>query len=238
MNNAYPIYEVFNAFQGEGDHMGLHAFFIRTFGCPIKCDFCDSAGTWHPKLVPKNISRLSGEELGERARISGAPICIVTGGEPTIHDLTELADRLRKERIKFHIETSGAFVRKGNYEPDWITLSPKWNKPPVSDWLLRANEIKLVVESPTDLESWLSCLALSLPASLSQKSLWIHPEWSKREDKDLLKAISEAASTADYYNLNKHGLRIRAGYQLHKIYSVDSLDSRSMPVLPLPKELR
>ena len=45
-----PIHEQFYTFQGEGTHSGQSAYFIRTFGCPIHCPWCDSSGTWHPEV--------------------------------------------------------------------------------------------------------------------------------------------------------------------------------------------
>lgn len=234
----YPVYEHFNAFQGEGDHMGRHAFFIRTFGCPVKCDFCDSAGTWHPKLRPEKVNRYDANELAELATLSGAHICIVTGGEPIIHDLSELGAALRKRGIRFHIETSGALPKAGNYLPDWITLSPKWAKLPCDEWLSLANEIKIVATSAEDLESWLNWLSRKLPASLHGKSLWIHPEWSCREDAKLLEAICDAVKYPSSVQVADTGYVARAGYQLHKLYNVDALDPNAKPVLPFPKDLK
>ena len=58
MSKHIPIHEVFYAFQGEGVHMGKSAFFIRTFGCPLHCPWCDSAGTWHKDFIPKQIDKI------------------------------------------------------------------------------------------------------------------------------------------------------------------------------------
>src|SRR5690606_10755697 len=51
----YPVHEQFHTWQGEGVHMGRSAYFIRTFGCPVKCPWCDSAGTWHPDHIPAKV---------------------------------------------------------------------------------------------------------------------------------------------------------------------------------------
>src|SRR4051812_7583345 len=133
-----PIYETFYAWQGEGCHMGRAAFFIRTFGCPVKCPWCDSAGTWHPDWVPDKIERFSAGELADRAVAHRAEFAVITGGEPTIHDLTELTTTLRRRGLPTHLETSGSFPIKGDF--DWITVSPKWAKLPLPENLRRANE--------------------------------------------------------------------------------------------------
>ena len=36
------INEIFYSLQGEGTYNGEPAIFIRTFGCNLHCDFCDS----------------------------------------------------------------------------------------------------------------------------------------------------------------------------------------------------
>ena len=55
MAELYPVNETFLSWQGEGVHLGRKAFFIRLQGCPVKCAWCDSASTWHPQFVPKQV---------------------------------------------------------------------------------------------------------------------------------------------------------------------------------------
>lgn len=224
MSNKIPVYEMFEAFQGEGVHMGKAFFFIRTFGCPVKCDFCDSAGTWHPDYIPKHIERFTVEELVKQTQASSIPRVIVTGGEPTIHDLTDLCHALRSKRISVHLETSGAFPIKGNF--DWITLSPKWAKLPLTDNVFRASEFKLIIEHPEDIEKWTKQLEeIAKGISLEHYVVWLHPEWSQRNNPEILKAISQAVL--------KFPTLYRAGYQIHRLYNVDALDKRSKPSVPL-----
>ncbi|MGK0176927.1 MAG: 7-carboxy-7-deazaguanine synthase, partial [Lentimonas sp.] len=126
-----PIHERFYSFQGEGVHAGRAAYFIRTFGCPVHCPWCDSAGTWHPDYIPKKIARFEPEELAAEAAKTAAEFTVITGGEPTIHDLTNLTEELHAVGQKVHLETSGAFAIKGTF--DWITLSPKRWKLPLAE---------------------------------------------------------------------------------------------------------
>ena len=60
-----PIHERFFTWQGEGVHTGRSAYFIRLQGCPVKCPWCDSAGTWHPDWVPKDVEKISPKTLAE-----------------------------------------------------------------------------------------------------------------------------------------------------------------------------
>ena len=128
MLSTLPIHERFHSFQGEGCHAGRAAFFIRTYGCPVHCPWCDSAGTWHPDLKPDALNRMDVAALAEEAAAARPAFVVVTGGEPAIHDLAPLTDALRAAGLPVHLETSGAFPVRGHF--DWITLSPKrWKLP-------------------------------------------------------------------------------------------------------------
>ena len=217
--STLPIYETFYTWQGEGVHMGRAAFFIRTFGCPIQCPWCDSAGTWHPDWVPAKVDRIAVASLVEAAKATTAQFVVVTGGEPTVHDLAPLTAALSAVALPAHLETSGAYPIQGDF--DWITLSPKWAKLPLIETLERANEIKLIVEDETSIARWWAKISSSVRAS----HVWLHPEWSQRENPAVLQSISSWVKT--------HAGPFRAGYQLHRLYNVDALDARSRPSIPL-----
>lgn len=221
---TYPIHETFFAFQGEGIHMGRAAFFIRLFGCPLHCPWCDSAGTWHPNHVPKSIIRETGRGLAEMVP-NEAEFVVVTGGEPCIHNLYELTEEIRNTGIPIHLETSGAFPITGKF--DWITLSPKRAKDPVASALELADEFKFIVEHPEDIGFHLNQIRKRTFSSKRKPSIWLHPEWGHREDPAVLNTISHAVKTG------VEGFRFRAGYQIHKLYKVDFLDMRTRPPVPL-----
>ncbi len=214
-----PIYETFYAWQGEGTHLGRAAFFIRTFGCPVHCPWCDSAGTWHPEWIPDKIDRVSAEKLADAAAATAAEFVVITGGEPTIHDLQPLTAALHARNLKTHLETSGSFPIRGEF--DWITLSPKWQKLPLAENLTRASEFKLIVEEADSIERWWREIG---PTHQGQ-TVWLHPEWSQRSNAAVLNAISDTVKT--------RGAPFRAGYQLHRLYNVDALDRNSRPEVPL-----
>lgn len=222
MSSTYPVHEMFDTFQGEGDHMGKAAFFVRLYGCPVQCTFCDSAGTWHPDYIPKGILRLTAEQIvREIADRTYSNIVVVTGGEPAIHKLQELTTELWKCDFRSHLETSGAYEITGLW--DWVTLSPKRAAMPLVSNLCRAHEFKVIVEKPEDLEFYIGFLS----GKVKDKSIWLHPEWSQRSNPAVLKAISDAVK------FNPWRMTLRAGYQLHKLYNVDALDPGSRPLVPL-----
>lgn len=220
-----PIHERFFSWQGEGVHMGRSAFFIRTYGCPVKCPWCDSAGTWHPGYQPTQLQKVEATTLVREAMLCAPSFVVITGGEPTIYDLYPLTRALRDAGLPVHLETSGAFQIKGTF--DWITLSPKRNAPPLPLSVALANEYKFIVEAPEDIVHWTKTIFLDRGYSdteLRGRPVWLHPEWSHREDPVALKAITDAVKRNPMY---------RAGWQLHKLYRADLLDPRSAPAVPL-----
>lgn len=213
----YPIYEHFKAFQGEGCHMGRAAYFIRLYGCPLQCKWCDSAGTWHKDWVPNRIEKMDEVEIF-RLFNNDNGFVVLTGGEPAIFNLLPLTDYIKSHSyIPIHLETSGAFPIKGDI--DWITVSPKWSKLPLVENLEKANEIKIIVENPDSVRDWVKIIGkLNIP-------VWLHPEWSQRNNPEILDLISNY--------VKRYGGNFRAGYQLHKLYNVDLLDKNSKPLIPL-----
>ena len=218
-----PIHEQFYSFQGEGLHSGRAAYFIRTFGCPVHCPWCDSAGTWHPDYIPQRIDRITPDELATEANKTSAEFTVITGGEPTIHNLSELTDALHTVGQKVHLETSGAFPIQGTF--DWITLSPKRWKLPLADTLVQADEFKLIIDRPEAITEYTSVINVVDYSSGAKPIVWLQPEWSQRNNFKVLNAITNW--------IKEHGAPYRAAWQLHKNYNADLLDSRSAPTVPL-----
>ncbi len=208
MGASYPVFEQFHSWQGEGVHAGRAAYFIRLYGCPLRCAWCDSAGTWKNDVLPARAENFSPEILAKNAREAHPDFVVITGGEPAIHDLAPLCDALHANGLRVHLETSGAFPIRGN--ADWISLSPKAQRLPLAENVARASEIKWIVESPQTLDFWLEKMPPeSVPAGVP---VWLHPEWSQRENPAVLVAISACVCA--------RGFPFRAGWQLHKLYSV------------------
>jgi len=214
-NNGYlPVNETFYAFQGEGSYIGTAAYFIRLFGCPVKCSWCDSPDSWSSSPDNKSYVNTDVNLLADNACKSGAKIVVITGGEPAIYNLTNLTLALKAKGLRVHIETCGAFSVQGHF--DWITVSPKWLMLPLPVNLQKANELKLIVENETSIEKWWEFLA-SVFTTHQLPDIWLQPEYNALEKKrDLLNIITQAVK--DY------PARYKAGIQLHKIYCCDELD--------------
>jgi 7-carboxy-7-deazaguanine synthase len=97
------ITETFYSLQGEADAVGWPTFFIRLTGCPLRCQYCDTAYAFH-----------GGEwrdldALVDEARASGARHVCVTGGEPLAQKgCLALLARLCDAGRLVSLETSGA----------------------------------------------------------------------------------------------------------------------------------
>ncbi len=170
-SSSLPLMEHFYTVQGEGFHQGKASYFIRLGGCDIGCVWCDVKDSWDAtKFDPIDV-----EEIVNHVVQSGAKICVVTGGEPMMHDLAPLTAALHAKGIKAHVETSGAYDITGHW--DWICVSPKRFKLPVDSSLLKASELKVVVFHKNDFR-----LAEEYQSKVSSScKLFLQPEWSKEK---------------------------------------------------------
>ena len=169
--STLPVMEHFYTIQGEGFHQGKAAYFIRLGGCDVGCVWCDVKDSWDVSKHP----RVDIKKLAEVVSKSPAEICVITGGEPLMHDLTYLTNALHSINKQIHIETSGAYPLSGNI--DWVTLSPKKFKAPLQDILPLSHELKVVIFNKADFK-WAEEFADKVS---KECKLFLQPEWSKRE---------------------------------------------------------
>ncbi len=99
------ITEIFHSLQGEADTVGVPTVFVRLTGCPLRCQYCDTAyafegGEWWE--VPAILARV--REFATRY------VC-VTGGEPLAQKgCAELLRLLCDAGLRVSLETSGAMA--------------------------------------------------------------------------------------------------------------------------------
>lgn len=173
---TYPIVETFHSIQGEGSWMGVSAFFIRLAGCDVHCSWCDQKESWTVKPYPLRTV----EELAKLAKQSNPIIVVITGGEPLIHNLDPLTDKLKRLGLRVHLETSGTHSFSGSF--DWVTFSPKPFSPPNESIYSQANELKIVIASELDLQ-WGQQEAKKVSSGTIK---YLQPEWNSHESKQLI----------------------------------------------------
>ncbi|MEX2641753.1 MAG: 7-carboxy-7-deazaguanine synthase QueE [Balneolales bacterium] len=172
----YPVMEHFYTIQGEGAHAGKPSYFIRLAGCDVQCWWCDVKDSWDAGRHPE----VDVETLVRSAVDSRAPFVVITGGEPLLHDLRPLCEALRRQKLKIHIETSGSSPLSGSL--DWITLSPKRFKKPLSEVYPYVDELKVVVLTNKDI-AWAEENARKCPG---HTTLLLQPEWDTPESVGLI----------------------------------------------------
>lgn len=124
----FPVVEIFGpTIQGEGPQVGTRAIFVRFGGCDYRCRWCDSAHAVLPELV-REVPRLSAEEIvrGVNAidnRVT--PLVVLSGGNPLLHDLTELVMLLHMNGYKVSVETQGSLWKEWVNGVDQVVVSPK-----------------------------------------------------------------------------------------------------------------
>jgi 7-carboxy-7-deazaguanine synthase len=97
------ITEVFRSLQGEANSVGFPTTFIRLTGCPLRCQYCDTAyafqgGEW------RTI-----DDLLQAAQREGTRHVCVTGGEPLAQkNCLSLLTSLCDAGFEVSLETSGA----------------------------------------------------------------------------------------------------------------------------------
>src|SRR5438105_5978676 len=114
------IAEVFYSIQGEGILTGVPSVFVRTSGCNLRCQWCDSPYTsWEPEG-----ERLTVEQVLERLAEFPTRHVVVTGGEPLVApESEELCAGLRERGYHITVETAATVFKP--VACDLISLSPK-----------------------------------------------------------------------------------------------------------------
>lgn len=167
-----PVMEHFYTLQGEGAFTGHSAYFIRLGGCDVGCTWCDVKESWDKEAH----SKMSINAIADLVQNSGTKIAVITGGEPTMHDLTALTQAIQHLQIRTHIETSGTNPLTGCW--DWVCFSPKRFKKPLETYYELSHELKVVIAHKNDLR-W----AKEFEAKMHKNcKLYIQPEWENRQE--------------------------------------------------------
>jgi 7-carboxy-7-deazaguanine synthase len=103
LERRLKITEIFYSLQGEADTVGFPTVFVRLTGCPLRCQYCDTAYAFHGG----EWMTIDGV-LGRVAEFAPQYVC-VTGGEPLAQkNCLPLLEQLCNAGYRVSLETSGA----------------------------------------------------------------------------------------------------------------------------------
>ncbi len=165
------ISEIFYSLQGEGELIGIPSVFVRTSGCNLRCNWCDTPyASWSPEGNQMEVS-----EILAAVKTHPARHVVLTGGEPMIApEIHELAFQLQEQNYHITIETAATVPPRG-IACDLASLSPKlahsapdgrlddtwrkkhealrWQPQVVASWIAVGNyQLKFVVGRETDVD--------------------------------------------------------------------------------------
>ncbi len=198
MTHRLPVLEIVPTLQGEGAWAGTPAVFVRLAGCDVGCYWCDTRYSWE---IPDSAYQPV-ELLAERVRGLAPSVVVITGGEPSMHDLSDLTQRLAPAK-RIHIETAGVYPLRGRF--DWVTLSPKKFRAPVPEVVRRADELKVIIANRHDLQwalQWEARVRPDVPC-------FVQPEWNRRH-----------AVWPHIWEFLRQNPRWRLSVQLHKMLDI------------------
>lgn len=203
--------EVFLSIQGESKDSGLPTIFVRLFGCPFKCTYCDQPQTTKTKAsIGTLLVKIKSFRNVDR-------VCI-TGGEPMLQDdCLPLAYELVSMGYKVSIETSGCvaipfdtYKRSFRYVMDVKGPSSgpaiKHNKLDNLINLQSCDEVKFVVKDREDYE-YMKKILRNYPTSAS---ILVSPMF--QEDNTMYPESRELVSW-----ILEDKLDVRVQVQIHKM---------------------
>ena len=179
----YRVNEIFYSLQGEGHNTGRAAVFIRFAGCNLRCPFCDTEFD--------DYREMTAEEIVTAVIQYPARFVVLTGGEPTLQVDEAFVDLLHQHGFEVAMESNG--TRPAPRNLDWLTVSPKRNEAlgEQSDtlatagtqelekrgkkWGRQPDELKIIFDEKTDLETFLVPHSSSLTPHSSFPILYLQP---------------------------------------------------------------
>ncbi len=205
-NTVIKINEIFFSLQGESSRIGLPTVFIRLTGCPMRCNYCDTAYAFN------GGENLTIHAILEKVASYKTQYITVTGGEPLAQrECLDLLTTLCDSNYEVSLETGGALSTK-NVDPRVkVILDIKtpgsgevknyhW---PNLNYLKAKDEIKLVI---TDHEDYLWAKnTIQEKNLLGNFDILFSPSFEQVESQDLAEWIL------------KDQLPVRLQLQLHKI---------------------
>ncbi len=212
MTDFLRITEIFHSVQGESTWAGLPCTFVRLTGCPLRCEWCDTAYAF------QGGERRTFDAILEEVATYPTRLVEITGGEPLAHPgSVRLADLLLEDGYTVLVETSGAFDVSGldtRVHKIMDLKCPGSGESHRNLWsnlehLTERDEVKFVLADRTDYEWMRDTIAeRGLDRRVregSLRALLASPVWGRVDLEELAGWILE------------DGLPVRFQLQLHKL---------------------
>jgi 7-carboxy-7-deazaguanine synthase len=183
------IAEIYASLQGEGRLAGTPSVFVRTSGCNLRCNWCDTPFTsWAPEGDEWSMARIT-----DRVMATGMRHAVITGGEPLLFEETvELSALLREAGIHVTVETAGTVLPAGaSVDVDLASISPKLaSSAPAADapgnWGQRHEAARRrddVLQTLMQPGSWQLKFVIDAPADLAEAMDWVASLGIERRDR-------------------------------------------------------
>lgn len=188
------ISEIFHSLQGEGELVGVSSVFVRTSGCNLRCNWCDTPyASWNPEGRQMTVDEIVAEVVQYPAKH-----VVLTGGEPMIApEIHELAYQLQERGYHITIETAATVAPRG-IACDLASLSPKlahsapdsrlddtwrkkhlelrWQPEVVASWIAAGNyQLKFVVSSEQDVDE-IEAMIAETGCAVPREKILLMPE--------------------------------------------------------------
>jgi 7-carboxy-7-deazaguanine synthase len=207
MREQLRITEIFHSLQGETSTVGLPTVFVRLTGCPLRCQYCDTAYAFSGGQV------VTVDEILERVASFDARYVTVTGGEPLAQPAClPLLRALVDAGFETSLETSGALDVSG-VDPRVVRVvdlktpgsgEAARNRWPNIELLTRRDQVKFVICDADDY-AWARRICDEYALSERVGEVLFSPSHTELP----------AAQLADW--ILRDRLRVRLQIQLHKV---------------------
>lgn len=209
------INEIFKSISGEAARAGFPVIFIRTYGCNLRCTYCDSMYA----LEGGDYKVMTPEQIVAECYNYGVKRVVFTGGEPLLQpDAPELVDLLCNNGYEVEIETNGAvdlqefhkkLTTKRNdllsYTMDFKSIASGMSHKMLTnnlEFLTAKDVVKFVVGCQQDLEQ----MKAILDSCKVCAQVFVSPIFGQIEPADIVKFVLDN---------NLHNVRTQL--QIHKI---------------------
>lgn len=181
------INNIFYSLQGEGRYAGYPAIFIRTSGCNLNCEYCDTNYEGYVEINPMEMTK----KIQKHLKKNPAAIIVFTGGEPTLQldEIIEIMNiwlDMTKNDIDFeypccHIETNGTLNEINMLFTlfEYVVFSPKTLKTTKRiceyvnqhNWLEMMYDIKIVTDGENLNKQLIPYATMLMPVTTFNKTL-------------------------------------------------------------------